>query len=285
MNGGYIKLHRSLLEWEWFDDEPTLRAFLYLLLTANYETTRYMGHDIMPGERVTGYPTLAKQLGYSVQSVRTAIKRLKSTGEITVKTTNKFSIIRIENWEKYQNGNSQNNSQTNSQLTVNQQATNSQLTTSKEYKNIRNREYINTPLYPPKGENDDFSFDDLFKEKELPPPPARRTPSQTETNKALLDNSNLSEEVKKAVMEWVHYKGGYKTSYFQKLITQIKGAVAHFGDEAVINAIDNSIVNQYKGFTWSLKPTNQKPKLSISDRSNLMQEAIRMTRVCAVQKQ
>jgi hypothetical protein len=34
--GGYIKLYRSLLKWEWYDDSNVFRVFMHLLLTANY---------------------------------------------------------------------------------------------------------------------------------------------------------------------------------------------------------------------------------------------------------
>ena len=141
MDDGFIKLHRSILDWEWFQDDKTFKVFLYLLLNANWEDSRFRGYDIPRGSLVIGYTALSKRLGISKQSVRTAISHLKSTGEITLKSTNKFSIATIVNWEKYQGRNESVNTQTNTQLntqsTLNQHSTN----TIKEYKNIRNKEY------------------------------------------------------------------------------------------------------------------------------------------------
>lgn len=35
LKNGYIKLYRSLLDWEWYDDTVTKCLFLHLLLTVN----------------------------------------------------------------------------------------------------------------------------------------------------------------------------------------------------------------------------------------------------------
>ena len=57
----------------------------------------------------------------------------QTTGEITTKTTNKYTIITICNYESYQINIDDTNKQTNNQ-------DNKQLTTTKEIKNIRNKE-------------------------------------------------------------------------------------------------------------------------------------------------
>lgn len=146
MDEGFIKLHRSILKWEWFHDDNTFKVFIYLLLNANWEDSRFRGYEIPKGSLVIGYTALSKNLGISKQSVRTAISHLKSTGEITIKSTNKFSIATIVNWDKYQGridcDNTQINTQLNTRATLDQHATN----TIKEIKNIRNKEYNNKPV-------------------------------------------------------------------------------------------------------------------------------------------
>lgn len=140
MDDGYIKIFRSLKSWEWYQDSNTKDVFLHLLLNAQWEDSRFRGHDIPKGSLVTGYTALSNQLGISIQSIRTAFKHLKSSGEITTKVTNKFTIVSIVNWEKYQgkeeSANRQSNTQPNNLLTLNQQSTN----TIKENKNIRKKE-------------------------------------------------------------------------------------------------------------------------------------------------
>ena len=138
---GYIKIYRSLLNWEWYDDVNTKVVFLHLLLNANWKESKYHGYDVPAGGLVIGLNSLSETLGISVQSLRTALNHLKSTGEITIKSTNKFSVVTIANWEKFQGLSDEGNKQINKQLTNHQQTTNKQLTTEEEYKNIINKEY------------------------------------------------------------------------------------------------------------------------------------------------
>lgn len=99
-----------------------------------------MGETIPRGSFVTSLDSLAKELGLTVQEVRTALKHLISTGELTSKSNNKYRIITVENYELYQ----QVNKQLNNPLTSNQQATNNQLTTIEEYIEYKtNIEYKN----------------------------------------------------------------------------------------------------------------------------------------------
>ncbi len=128
----WIKLHLKLLDWEWYKDTNTTRVFIHLLLKANWKDGKFEGQIIPRGSFVTSLRSLSKELGMSVQSIRTVLNHLKSTNEITIKTTNKYRVITVINYELYQ----QTNKQTNNQLTNNQQATNNQLTTIEEYKTI-----------------------------------------------------------------------------------------------------------------------------------------------------
>ena len=154
---GFIKLHRSILRWEWWDDDNTLKVFLWLLLNANWENSRYRGIVIPKGSLVTSYAKIAENLDISVQSARTSINHLKSTGEITIKSTNKFTVVSIVNWEKFQcfddSGNKQTNNQPNKQLTNNQQTTNN-IKEYKEYKEVKKKEYFNSESS--NGRNLDF---------------------------------------------------------------------------------------------------------------------------------
>ncbi len=120
LENGWLKIHRKIVDWEWYSDAKTFRVFLHLLLTANHEERRFRGQTIGKGELVTGRKILAKTLMISEQSVRTSLEHLKSTNEITIKSTKDFSIIKLNNWDKYQEGNQQINQQsTNNQPTIN----------------------------------------------------------------------------------------------------------------------------------------------------------------------
>lgn len=131
---GYIKLHRQLLEWEWYKNIPVRVLFEHCLLKANFQNKNWQGIFIPKGSFITSYENLSIETGLTIQQIRTAISKLKLTGEITYKSTSHYSIITINNWELYQTDNTQNNIQT----TNNQQANNKQVTTTKECKECKN---------------------------------------------------------------------------------------------------------------------------------------------------
>lgn len=102
MNEGYIKLHRRLLKWEWSDSPQTLSLWLHLLLRANYVSKEWHGILITRGQLLTSLNQLSKATGLSVRQIRTSLNRLKLTGEIASKATNKYSLITICKYDDYQ---------------------------------------------------------------------------------------------------------------------------------------------------------------------------------------
>ena len=102
MLNGFIKVHRKLLRWGWYTDYVVKDLFIHLLLLANFKDTQWMGKTIRRGQAVTSYAHLARDLGFTVQQIRTAMNKLKSTGEITTQSTNKYTIVTIEKWSEYQ---------------------------------------------------------------------------------------------------------------------------------------------------------------------------------------
>jgi len=132
---GYIKLHRSLLEWEWYDELNVKVLFIHCLLKANYTDKDWKGQIIHRGSFITSYEKLSIETGLTVQQIRTAILKLKSTNEIIHKSTSHYSMITINNYDLYQTDNIQNDTQ----ITNNQQTNNKQITTTKERKEIKNQ--------------------------------------------------------------------------------------------------------------------------------------------------
>lgn len=142
---GHIKLDRKILEWEWYTDINTCRLFLHMLLRANWKDGRFQGVDIPRGSFVSSYQNIAAETGLSVQNVRTAIKHLKSTGELTVIQHAKFSVFTVNNYCLYQSDNTVANNQT----TGNQQSANRQLTTIEEEKEVKKGRSNNKTFVPP----------------------------------------------------------------------------------------------------------------------------------------
>jgi hypothetical protein len=135
---GWIKLHRNLINWEWYTDIPAKTLFLHCVLKANHKDGSWKGQDIKRGEFITGLPSLAEQTGLTIQQTRTALRKLKSTCELTVKSTSKFSVITVNKYDEYQDTNTQVNSQSTGNQQTNQQASNIQSTTNKNVKNDKN---------------------------------------------------------------------------------------------------------------------------------------------------
>lgn len=132
-NGTWIKLYRKMKHWEWYDDIPTKVLFIELLLTVNNEDKQWHGMTIHRGEIVTSTAKLAAETGLSEMQIRRALRNLENTNEITKRTTNKYTLISVENYSIYQDKPSEDNKQ----ITNKQQSNNNQTTTTKEYKEYK----------------------------------------------------------------------------------------------------------------------------------------------------
>ena len=124
----FIKIHRKIVQWEWYDDVNTKVLFLHLLLTVNYKQGKWRWYVIEPWSIITSLPKLAKQCRLTMQKLRTSLKKLESTWEITCKSTSTFTCIILNNWATY-------NILDNRQITDEQHADNMRVTSIEEYKN------------------------------------------------------------------------------------------------------------------------------------------------------
>ncbi|WP_068318965.1 hypothetical protein [Polycladidibacter hongkongensis] len=99
---GWIKLHRKILEWEWFTSVNTCHVFVYLLTQVNRDETTFQGRSVPAGAGVFSVAKIAANAGLTPKAVRIALQNLKASGDVAIKTTNKYSIITIANWQEYQ---------------------------------------------------------------------------------------------------------------------------------------------------------------------------------------
>lgn len=139
MNGNYIKISRSILEWGWYSDIETCRVFIHFLLKANWKDANFRGVEIKRGSFVSSVHNLSLETGLSERKVRTAILHLKTTGEVTSKSYPKFTVFTIKNYDLYQMSDKQNDKQ----VTSNRQASDKQVTTIEEGKKGRREESNN----------------------------------------------------------------------------------------------------------------------------------------------
>jgi hypothetical protein len=101
-NDSFITLHRRITQWEWYTDTNTKSLFIHLVLMAQHKDVKWRGIDLKRGQLLTGRMLLSRQTGLSEQEIRTSLNKLKSTSEITIKSTNKNSIITLNNYNTYQ---------------------------------------------------------------------------------------------------------------------------------------------------------------------------------------
>lgn len=99
---GFITIHRSLLNWEWYSDINTTRMFIHCLLKANHRDKKHKGQMIKRGSFLTSVEMLSNECNLTPKKVRTALEHLKKTNELAIETSPKGSIVSIKNYDLYQ---------------------------------------------------------------------------------------------------------------------------------------------------------------------------------------
>ena len=177
MTGGWIKLYRKFLEWEWFTDPKMVQVFVYLLLSASIEDRKWKGIVLRRGQLATTYPELAERTSLSVRNLRTALQRLEESQIIDRQTTNKYTLITICTYESYQS-NEDAERQTNDSPATDKRQTNDRQTTGNIAKEgeevIKSAEVLNTTTTTESFKNlnacaparESFSFRSLTREEQ-----------------------------------------------------------------------------------------------------------------------
>nr|DAT31381.1 MAG TPA: replisome organizer [Caudoviricetes sp.] len=234
MDGGFIKIDRGILDWEWYSDINTTRLFIHLILKANWKDGRFQGQEIKRGSFVTSYPKLAEETELTVNQVRTSLSKLKSTGEITVKSQSKFSVITVKNYCLYQDISQANHSQ----ITDKPQTNHSQITTIEESKKVR-REEIKKRV-------------------------SKDTPKETPED--IISQYDFSEAMVIKIREWLKYKSErretYKSTGLTALLNRVSQKSGEYGENPVMALMDESMANGWRGIIWDRLKGEEKHELS-----------------------
>lgn len=147
---GFIKLSKNILEWQWYSDSNVCRLYIHILLKANYKQNNWQGIEIKVGEFITSVEKLHIETGISIQSVRTALNKLNDTRYISLKPTNRYTVIKLNNSEVFMLELNFNNKPTAKLKTNEQQSNHHQTTTTnkekKEKNNIEKKEIFQAEL-------------------------------------------------------------------------------------------------------------------------------------------
>lgn len=155
---GFVQLSDGLSSWEWFDDKNTVYVYLWLMLRAAWCATRYHGIEIERGQIITTYPEIAEKCDVTIRQARTILDRLKTTGKATVKTTSKFSIITMLEYDCNGKSDSLNDSQMTDKRQTARQSNDSPTLLLTNIQNTDNQ----TPRAPREGERLEKSFNEFW---------------------------------------------------------------------------------------------------------------------------
>ena len=146
---GWLKLYRSILDSAVFQDAEVLKVWVWLLCNVSFEQHDTVCYgkviSLKPGQIATGRKKISQCTDLNETKVYRALIALKSLGNIEIKSTNKYSIITVVNWDKYQDENCKrtaNEQQTNSKTTAEEQQGDSKRTQHKNGKNGKKEKNI-----------------------------------------------------------------------------------------------------------------------------------------------
>lgn len=249
---GWIKLHRKILEWEWYSDINTRILFIHLLLSANHKDQRWKGVLIRRGQILTGINKLSQQTKQTVQQTRTALNKLKSTNEITIESTNKYSVITICKWDSYQiipeDNNNQDNNQDNKRTTNEQQTTNTLANNKQEDKNNKNEKNEKKTRKASNGANAPSEYKEcmtywyeFYREKNGAPPAIsqaeganlKRIIKHLNNINKQFDNQSTASELFQAILEtwdkvqdkWIRENVTSISKFYSQINSIIKNAI------------------------------------------------------------
>ena len=141
---GFIKIDRKIQKWEWYDDLNMCGFFLHLLLLANWEDRRWHGIVIKRGSFVTSYRKLADSMHVSSVTIYKWIKRLTETGELTVTSTSRYTVISIVSYDFYQSKKTEKETQKKYKVNTEETQSKHELYTTEEHKNNNNNNNKNS---------------------------------------------------------------------------------------------------------------------------------------------
>ncbi|CPB70356.1 dnaD domain protein [Staphylococcus aureus] len=144
---GWISIDRSIQNHWLFKEKRTFskfEAWIYLLMEANHSKAKVpIGNQIVTverGQRLTSVLTLSDLFNWSRFKVKTFLDLLESDGMLEVKTTSKYTLITIVNYDFYQSEQGRNQHQNDIKPTSKQHQSNINPTSKQHQTNTNNND-------------------------------------------------------------------------------------------------------------------------------------------------
>ena len=100
---GFIVLYRSLLDWEYIDDDAVFSCFIKLIMAVNYQDKKWHNQTVKRGSLICSIDSLSRLIHVKRTTLKRCLKLLTECGAITMEVQpNKYHIITIPNYSKYQ---------------------------------------------------------------------------------------------------------------------------------------------------------------------------------------
>jgi len=135
MNSGWFKTHRKIIDSVVFQSDKSLKIWIWCLAKTNHcENTSLIGRQkvvVKKGQFIMGSLTAEEKLKMAKSTIWYWLNFLEKEGMIGIKKTNKYSIITVRNWDKYQEVG--NKSESNQETNENQIGTNKNDKNEKKY--------------------------------------------------------------------------------------------------------------------------------------------------------
>ena len=149
-NRNWLKLNRSILTSNVFDNPKLLKVWIWCLCKASHkERDQLVGRQVehlKEGQFIFGRKVASAELKMPESTVYRYVLQLKQLGNVSIKTNNKYSVITVKNWRFFQDSTpkrkQQNEQQMNNKRTTNEQ----QMNTNKNVKNEKNVKNVSSSL-------------------------------------------------------------------------------------------------------------------------------------------
>ncbi|MGE6671020.1 hypothetical protein [Bacillus altitudinis] len=148
---GWIKLHRKLRENPVFNNPNLLRLWLICLTEASHKHHQQMiGNQVVelePGQFVTGRYDIAEMFNKGLRksdqvtgkvTVYRWLEKLEEMNFLSIKKSNKFSVVTINKWALYQQEINEVDHQNDHQMNIKRSSDEHQMITNKNVKNVKN---------------------------------------------------------------------------------------------------------------------------------------------------
>ena len=149
---GWIKLHRKILDNPIFLKPDLYQLFSYCLLRANHSEKKIIWNSkeeiLEKGCFITGRKVIAGATGQSESAVYRKLKVLEKLNMITLKSNNKYSVVKVLNYSVYQGEENESEQPLNNQRTTTEQPVNTdknEKNEKKEKKDIYKGNQFNPP--------------------------------------------------------------------------------------------------------------------------------------------